>query len=422
MAERYPEVPLPMDPIEARINEKFNQLIDCLNRRREQLIAEHRGRQEERRAATTSRIQTIQELTDTRANLQTQMKDNQLHSMRERMVEEIESRMRQIEVVVREVEVLFECDTQQLEETISVLGQLVEREIVPIPNYPALLQPRISVWKRGTSLGKLDWPLGIAFDERTQLIYVAHGNPFSNNDNIIVFSVTGEYNNTFCKGQVKCPASIAINGDEVYVSDTLLHSILHFKLPGFQLVTKGGKQGTGKGEFDSPNQLTVAPNGSVFVADRNNNRVVVLTHKLEFQLSISHASMKAPCDIKLLCNKVFVLSYSDNPCLHVFSQSGEKLRSLITCGTQGYEQVKRGYFFCFDKQQNIFISDSADKSIKVFSQEGALLHTLGYTQEENKRISPQGITVTDNNKIIFVLLLVLCLVCISYVNCIIKAF
>ena len=400
MAELYPEVPLPMDPIEARIHEKFNQLIVCLNRRREQLISEHRGRQEERRAATTSRIQTLQKLNDSTANLQTQMKDNLLHSMLERIVDKIETRMRQLEVVEREVEVLFECDTQQLEETISVLGQLVEREIVPIPNYSALLQPQISVGKRGTSLGELDGPNGIAFDELTQLIYVSNGNPYSNNGSIIVFSVTGEYINTFCKGQVKCPEGIAINGDEVYVSDTSLHSILHFKLSGFQLITKVGKQGTGKGEFYYPRQLTVAPNGSVFVADSSNNRVVMLTHKLKFQLSISHASMTVPYDVKLLDNKVFVLSCNDNPCLHVFSQSGEKLRSLITRGTQGNEQVKEGYFFCFDKQQNILISDYWDNSIKVFSQEGALLHTLGYTQERDKRIGPQGIAVTDNNKII----------------------
>ena len=400
MAERYPEVALPMDPIEARIHEKFNQLIVCLNRRREQLIAEHRGRQEERRAATTSRIQTLQQLNDSRANVQTQMKENLLHSMRERMVEEIETRMRQLEVVAREVEVLLECDTQQLEETISVLGQLVEREIVPIPNYPALLQPRISVGKEGTGPGELNCPEGIAFDELTQLIYVANGNPYSYNSSIIVFSVTGEYISTFCERQVKWPVGIAINGDEVYVSDTLLHSILHFKLPGFQLVTKVGKQGTGKGEFYYPRQLTVAPNGSVFVADSSNNRVVMLTHKLKFQLSISHASMTEPCDVKLLGNKVFVLSCSDNPCLHVFSQSGEKLRSLITRGTQGNELVKGGYFFCFDKQQNILISDYWDNTIKVFSQEGALLHTLGYTQEEDKRILPKGIAVTDNNKII----------------------
>ena len=193
---------------------------------------------------------------------------------------------------------------------------------------------------------------------------------------------------------------IAINGDEVYVSDEYLNSIFHFKLPGFQLITKVGKKGTGKGEFSSPRQLTVAPNGSVFVADSGNNRIVVMTQNLKFQQTIEHTSMTVPYDVKLLDNKVFVLSSRDNPCLHVFSQTGEKLRSFITCGIQGNEQVKLGYSFCFDKQQNILISDCGDNSIKVFSQEGALLHTLGHTQGEEKRIRPNGIVVTNDNKII----------------------
>ena len=399
MAERYPEVPLPlpMDPIEARINEKFNQLIDCLNRRREQLIAKHRERQAEKRAETTGRIQTLRQLTDTRTHLQTQMKENVLHSMRDRIVEDIETKMRQLEVVEREVELTFECDTRQLEETISVLGQLVEREIIPIPNYPALLKPQISVGERGTGQGELKWPEGIAFDERTQLIYVADGTLLPGNGCIIVFSVTGEYINTFCEGQLEYPMGIVFNGDEVYVSDSYLHSIFHFKLPGFQLITKVGKEGTGKGEFSDPHNLTVAPNGSVFIADKDNNRIVVMTQKLEFQQTIKHTSMTQPCDVKLLDNKVFVLS-SDNPCLHVFSHTGEKLRSFITCGTLGCKQVKQGYFFCFDKQQNILISDF--NSIKVFSQEGALLHTLGHTQEREKIIKPMGIVVTNDNKII----------------------
>ena len=399
MAERYTEVPLTMDPIEARINEKFNQLIDCLNHRRVQLIAVHRERQEEKRAETTSRIQTLQQLTDTKTHLQTEMKENVLRSMQEKMVEEIEIKIRQLEVVEREVELTFECDTRQLEETISVLGQLVERKILPIPNYPALLEPRISVGKHGTGQGELYYPEGVAFDERTQLIYVVNGVPFSRIGSISVFSVTGEYINTLCKGQFEFPMGIAINGDEVYVSNSFLHSIFHFKFPGFELITKVGKKGTGKGEFSFPKQLTVAPNGSVFVADTDNNRIVVMTNSLEFQQTIKYASMTKPYDVKLLDNKVFVLSSSDSPCLHVFSQSGEKLRSFITCGIQGNKQIKQGYYFCLDKQQNILISDYGDNSIKVFSQEGALLHTLGCTQEEEKRIGPNGIVVT-NDKII----------------------
>ena len=399
MAERYRDFPLPlsMDPIEVQINEKFDQLIFFLNRRRLQLIAEHRDKQEERRAKTTNRVQTIQQLTDTRTHLQTEMKENVLHSMRERIVEEFESKMKQLEIVEPEVELMFECDTQQLEETISLLGQLVEWEIVQIPNYLTLRQPQISVRKRGEGFGYLGWPQGITFDERTQIIYVADGiYPGS----IKVFSVTGEYINTFCEGQLKCPIGIAITGNEVFVSDSLFHSIFHFNLPDFRLVAKVGNEGTGDGEFSYPRQLTVTHHGSVFVADNGNNRVVELTYKLEFKRSISHASMSVPNDIKVLDNKVFVLSSIDNPCLHVFSQSGEKLRSFIARGEQGNDQVKKGYFFCFDKQQNILISDYSDNSIKVFSQEGALLHTLGHTQEEEKKIRPYGIVMTNDNKII----------------------
>ena len=404
MAERYPEaplpLPLPMDPIETLIHEKFDQLIVCLNRKREQLISEYRDRQEDKHAAITGRIRTLQQLRDSKTDLLAILKDNLLHSMRERVLEEIDIKIRQLEFVAREVEVAFECDTLPLEETISALGQWVERETITIPNYPAMIQPRISSGKLRKNQKRYDCPKGIAFDERTQLIYVANGNLFSTKGCISVFSVEGEYIDTFCEGQVKRPVGIAISGDRVYVSDSHLHSIFHFELPGFQLVTKVGKQGTGKGEFSSPRQLTVAANGSVFVADHGNNRVAVLTNKLQYQRSISHASMTEPHDIKILDNKVFVLSRRDNPCLHVFSESGEKLRSLITCGTEGNKQIRDAYSFCFDRQRNILISDFGDNRIKVFSQEGALLHTLGDTQDTEKIMQPRGIAVTHDNRVI----------------------
>ena len=318
--------------------------------------------------------------------------------MRERLLEEIDTKIRQLEVVAREVEVAFECDTLRLEEIISALGQLVEIE--PIPNYPAMIQPRISSGKLRRDLKHFDCPNGIAFDERTQLIYVANGNLFSTKGCISVFSVEGEYIDTFCEAQVKRPVGIAISGDRVYVSDSCLHSIFHFKLPGFHLMTKVGKQGTGKGEFSFPRQLTVAANGSVFVADFGNSRVAVMSDKLKYQRSISHASMTEPCDVRILDNKVFVLSMRDNPCLHEFSQSGEKLRSLITCGTESNKQIKSGYSFCFDRHRNILISDFGDNCIKVFSQEGALLHTLGDTQDTEKLMQPRGIAVTHDNRVI----------------------
>ena len=422
MAERYPEieVPLVIDPTEARINQTFDHLVLCLNKRRVELIADFRQRQEERRAQATGRIHTLKQLTNSKAHLQAEMKENVLHSLREGMMEEMDAKMKQLKVVMKETEILFECNTQLIEETISELGQLVEREIISelgqlveretiselgqlveretisTPNYPALLQPRISVGKKGTAEGELRWARGLAFDEKTKLIYIVDRTSSS----ISVFSLTGVYIDTFCKGQLGTPAGIALSGEDAYVSDTGFNSIFHFKLTNFQLISKVGKKGTGKGEFDYPHNLTVAPNRDVFVADSNNNRVVVMTPKLKHKQHITHYTMTRPSDVKILDDNVYVLSYIDNPCLHVFNRTGDKLRSFISRSLLGNEQIRECYSFCFDKKQNIIMGDLKAGNIKVFSKEGALLHTLGDTHKEDKTINPFGIVVTNNKEII----------------------
>ena len=127
--------------------------------------------------------------------------------------------------------------------------------------------------------------------------------------------------------------------------------------------------------------------------------------ELKHRNYLTHQTMTSPFDVKVNNNKVYVLSDTDSPCLHVFSLTGEKIRSLITRDLDGNAQVSRCESFCLDKKQNILMADYTGGNIKVFSQEGALLHTLGDTQDRDKRIRPKGITLTDNNKIICVSLL-----------------
>ena len=401
MAERYArdEAPLVIHPTETSIHEHFNNIVQRVNQRREEMIAAFRDRMEERRAATTTRLNTIQQLIDSKADLQSRMKENLLHSIREKMLEDIDTKMAQIQVVEKETEVVFECDSRQLEQTISVLGQLIQREIISTPDYPALLQPSVSVGKLGRAEGELYWPRGVAFDEKSKLIFVANGGMFLSSGSISVFSITGEYIDRFCEGQVN-PYGIAISEDNVFVSDSESHCVFKFQLHKFQLVTKVGKYGIGVREFNSPRYLSVTTDRSVLVADRGNDRIVVMNTDLKHKRYIKHQTMTRPIDVKVNNNKLYVLSYQDSPCLHVFSLSGEKISSLITLDVKGNAQVIRCYSFCFNKKQNIFMSDNGAGNIKVFSQEGALLHSLGDTQDRDKTIKPHGITLTDSNNIV----------------------
>ena len=401
MAERYSEELAVADQIESRINQCCDHLVVCINRRRIELLTEYREKKEQRRTEETARLRTRKQLATTRTQVQEEMNENVLHSMRERMVGEIEERMRELETTVRDVELWFECETREVEESISRLGQLIEKEVVPIPDYVNLKQPRISVCKKGFVPGELYKSCGIAYNISTQLIYVADYSYINNSGRICVFSEKGEYINTFAEKYLNRPVGIGISVKKVFVSDQYLHTIFHFELPNFSLVDKVGMKGAGRNEFSFPQQLTVDINGDVYVADEGNNRVVVMDSKLKYKQSIQHSTMTGLKDVKLLEDKVFVLSYMDNPCLHVFSKAGDKIRSFIPCGKKGNKQVRQGYYFCFDKQNNILISDYSDACIKVFSQEGILLHTLGNTEDDDERkIKPNGIIITPNNKII----------------------
>ena len=187
--------------------------------------------------------------------------------------------------------------------------------------------------------------------------------------------------NGFCEGQINQPHGIAISEDNnVFVSDWGSHCVYKFKLPKFQLVTKVGKKGAGINEFSCPHYLIVTTDRYVLVADLSDHRIVVMDTDLKHKRYIKHRTITHPEDVKVNNNKVYILSNHDSPCLHVFSLTGEKLRSLITRGVWGNAQVRTCFSFCLDKKQNILISDFVAGNIKVFSQEGALLHTLGGTQ------------------------------------------
>ena len=399
MAERYArdEAPLVIHPTETSIHEHFNNIVYRVNQRREEMVTAFRDRMEERRAATTTRLNTIQQLIDYTADLESRMKENLLHSIREKMLEDIDTRMAQLQVVENETEVVFECDTRQLEQTISVLGQLIQRKIISTPDYPALLQPSLSVGKQGEAEGELFSPRGVAFDEKSKLICVANQGSIFGAGNISVFSMTGEYIDRFCEGQMN-PYGMAISENNVFVSAS--HCVYKFTFPKFQLVTEVGKYGTGVGEFKYPRHLSVTTDRYVLVADRYNNRIVVMDTDPKHIRYIKHRIMTHPTDVKVNNNKLYVLSDTDSPCLHVFSLTGEKISSLITRDYTENAQVRDCYSFCFDKKHNILMSDNGARNIKVFSQEGALLHSLGDTQDRDKTIKPHGITLTDSNNII----------------------
>ena len=112
--------------------------------------------------------------------------------------------------------------------------------------------------------------------------------------------------------------------------------------------------------------------------------------------------MSGPSYVKVSRDRLYVVCPDDNPCLHVLTLEGDKLHSLITCGEE--MDVLYPEFFCLDPLNNFVLSDNESYSIRVFSPEGNLLHTIGREgHQQGMFYNPTGVAVIPNGRLVCVL-------------------
>ena len=413
MATQSPEpIPVPLvDPVATAVNQLIDRLILSLEQRRVYLLTQLRDTREEMGANRVARQQMEKQIAETRAFLEGQMTHNKLHSMQERIVADLEGKREQLQTnAPPPQEVVFLCDTRDLEEHIARLGEIIKIEIPPkpvnrpippkplIPNYAAFQQPIVAVGEVGSVPGKLIQPCGVSIEQETGHIYVAD----LSNNRIQIFSQTGEYLNHFGGPHLKWPWGILFHRDSIYITDVGHHAIFLFTLSDLTMKKRFGKKGSGNEDFTCPKQVAISPNQHLYVADQENHIIQILSTNLDFLGSLRHQNMRDPVDVKFKNKELYVLTLKESECIQVFSLTGEKIRSLVTRQGDGMQTIE-SLFFCLDKRNNIIISDLSTDDIKVFSPEGELLHTIGQEGHEAGKFSyPTGIAILKSNKLVCV--------------------
>ena len=380
------------------IHRTIDRLIFSLQKRRVYLLTLLKEKRDELENNKLTRQITDEQLRNSRNLLEGEMTHNLLRSTQERMQVEMDLKMAKLHAIIPpEQELRLLCDTRGLEEHIACLGEIDQYEVPIVPNYTAFRQTSVVVGKEGTVSGELKWPRGISTDIETGNIFVAD----MGNSRIQIFSQTGEYIDQFGDQHLINPYGILVDSynRNIYVTDTVQHAIFQFKSVDFTLINQAGREGSGREEFFSPQQLAMSPNEQVYVADCFNHRVQILSKNLAFQSTLQHETMTAPSDIKFSKDEIFVLSCRDDTCIHIFTLTGQLSRSIITNGVG--MQVARAYFFCLDGVNNIIISDYSDHKIKVFSPEGNLIHSIGKRGQQTGMLDkPIGIQLISNTKLI----------------------
>ena len=368
MATLLPEnvpPPHPFDAIAFDIENRYERIVNVVRERKRTLLTRLAEFRQEYDSLLSNRDKTERELESMKKHIEI-VKENDLKTMQQEFIGKIEEKIQKLRISTANYSIRFECESSELESELSKLGELVKLDY-KLPNYSGMVSPVVAVGKGGNGKDEFCGPSGIAFDEETQLIYVCD----SGNSCIKIVSITGKFISEFEHNYLNSPWGVLLHNDSIYVTDWRQRAIFQFHLNTHKLVKKVGKEGSGKGEFSNPRSLAVGPDGDLYVAEDNNNRISVLDYNLSFKRFIQHKMILSPVDVQFTVNNMLILSYNSQNRVHLLTLQGEYQKSIISI------EGSSTCFFCIDVANNILVSIAYKHLVQVHNEEGELLHSVG---------------------------------------------
>lgn len=220
----------------------------------------------------------------------------------------------------------------------------------------------------------------------------------TNNHRILEVSETGALINTFGSrgsgtGQFWSPLGLAVDSQgRILVADANNDRVVRFDPDNFNstFVTfskiQGGSpvSGTGLGEFNFPVSCAVGPDGEIYVADLNNNRVqkIVLANNTNFtgaSATLFDIGSVSPRDILATASRLYILDNNGYLMVKRFNTESDFTIDLITHAVENglSSSISFRGIAIDETSQEIFVSsDSLDK-IMVFSMSGNFRASFG---------------------------------------------
>ena len=206
-----------------------------------------------------------------------------------------------------------------------------------------------SFGEQGDGDGQLRSPRGIAITAEG-LLYVV------SNNRVDVIRENGAFVRRIGAGVLKDPWDVTVYNGEVFVADFGLHSVSVFSHYG-ELVHTIGSRGTGPGQFEGVTGVVISPEGELYVTDRNNSRVQVLTTQGVYVREFGNEKLNQPQKLQLSVDKHVLVADNENRRVAVFSKDGILVTS-VACAEHpcGLAVDQRGDLLvaCWDKCVRIF--------------------------------------------------------------------
>jgi hypothetical protein len=163
--------------------------------------------------------------------------------------------------------------------------------------------------------------------------------------------------------------------------------------------SSSGTAGSGNGYLDTPGSIFITPNDTLYIADQNNNRVVVVGLTSQTILrSIGSgpgsgpSQFNYPNDVVVIGTWMYVLDTS-NYRVQKWSISGTSPSTVV-------DSFSNAFYMCMDKYMNIYVSLKSSHKIIRYLAGSSVSQTVAGTGVSGSSASqldtPWGITIDDN--------------------------
>ncbi|KAI6661111.1 Outer membrane phospholipase A [Oopsacas minuta] len=166
---------------------------------------------------------------------------------------------------------------------------------------------------------------------------------------ILIYSYDGDYITSLKHDFIISLFSIALHEYCIVVTDLARGYIVKFDSEYCPIVTKSQPR-----ILKFASGLSIDENGETFVADCGNDRVAIFDNNLKLKRSIGSGKLTNPRDVKFCWNEVYVSDSNKLSHIHVFTKSGDLLRSLIARDATG------NLFICINKLNETIVLSNAN--------------------------------------------------------------
>jgi YD repeat-containing protein len=244
--------------------------------------------------------------------------------------------------------------------------------------------------EEGSGDGKMELanPMGIVTDDAGNVFFSDSGN-----DRVQRWRIEGEWmppplhTATFGSygtgnGQFNHPGGLDIAPDGTFwIADSGNDRVLHFDADGSYL-GKLGSPGEADGQLDKPSDVEVDSVGNIYVADANNDRVQKFSASGGYlskfgSFGSGNGQFKTPQGLAIGADGSIWVADSGNNRIQKFNSSGVFLKAVGTAGS-GQGQIYEPMGIDVGPGGNVFVADWDNNRVVVYNGEGSFVRQFGF--------------------------------------------